>query len=90
MPAKTPLFAILLLGCALIPAASALTGFPAYVALPRDIDVPSPASLSDETLGEAEFPLAEGRTVTKQGHHYRSYLAFASGTNPGAAATWAA
>lgn len=69
-------------------ARAAVQGFPAYVNLPAGVDIPAPGSLTVEDLGEAEFSLSEGKSITKQGKHYRSYLAFASGTNPGAAATW--
>jgi outer membrane protein OmpA-like peptidoglycan-associated protein len=68
-------------------AAWCLPGFPSYVSLPG-VDIPEAGSLTVENVGEAEFYVKEGQTVTKQGKHYRSYLTFTSGKNPGAAVTW--
>lgn len=63
---------------------------PPYVPLPPGLAFASPESLAFEERGEAEFWMKEGVTETRQGRHWRGYLAFASGANPGAAATWAA
>ncbi|MEO8276229.1 MAG: OmpA family protein [Thermoanaerobaculia bacterium] len=67
--------------------AFAVEGFPAYVPLPAGVEPPSSGSLTAEDFGEADFWMEEGQ-VHKQGKHWRSYLAFASGVNPGAVATW--
>jgi outer membrane protein OmpA-like peptidoglycan-associated protein len=71
------------------PATWALQGFPEHVALPKDVvpyDVPSIVS---EAFAEVEFPLAEGKTVAKQGRHVRSYTKWPDADYKPAAATWA-
>ena len=68
---------------------AAVQGFPAYVTLPKYVLLYDEGSLSVENLAEVEFPLAEGKTVTKSGKHYRSYLKFGPDElNRPAAATW--
>ncbi len=58
------------------PTAFGLQGFPTYVTLPPGVILYDPGSLTVEDLAEYEFTLAEGKTVTQQGKHYRSYLKF--------------
>ena len=65
----------------------AAPGFPPYVPL-VGVEAPQPGSLTVEDFGEATFPLAADRSVTKQGRHYRSYVSFPGGVNPGAEAAW--
>jgi OmpA-OmpF porin, OOP family len=66
-----------------------LQGFPAYVSLPKSVLLYDEGSLIVENLAEVEFPLAEGKKVTKTGKHYRSYLKFGPEEfNRPAAATW--
>lgn len=68
---------------------AALQGFPAYVSLPQSVLLYDEGSLTVENLAEAEFPLAEGKSVAKQGKHYRSYLKFGPDElNRPAALTW--
>lgn len=69
--------------------ALAVQGFPAYFTLPKSVILYDEGSLSVESLAEVAFPLAEGRTVTKAGKHYRSYLKFGpEELNRPADATW--
>lgn len=60
------------------------------VPLPALLGAPEEGAVTSEAFGEAEFPVSSAKQVTKQGRHVRAYLPFASGSNPGAAATWRA
>jgi OOP family OmpA-OmpF porin len=62
-------------GCLLGTARAGLPGLPAAVTLPADVGLYDPeGGVAVETLAEAEFPVAEGKNVTKKGKHYRTYL----------------
>lgn len=68
---------------------AAAQSLPSYVPLPAGLVFASPESLAFEERGEAEFWMKEGISESRQGRHWRGYLTFTSGSNPGAGATWA-
>lgn len=70
-------------------AALALQGFPEHVALPKDVIPYDLPSIVNEAHAEVEFPLAEGKTVARQGRHVRSYVKWKDADYKPAAATWA-
>jgi outer membrane protein OmpA-like peptidoglycan-associated protein len=67
----------------------ALQGFPEHVALPRDVIPYDAGSIVVEAFAEVEFPVAEGKTVARQGRHVRSYTKWPDADYKPAAATWA-
>lgn len=69
--------------------AHALQGFPDHVALPRDVIPYDLASIVTEAYAEVDFPLAEGKTIAKQGRHVRSYTKWPDADYKPAASTWA-
>lgn len=71
-------------------AAGTLKGLPESLALPADVVLYDPGSVTVENLAEVEFPLAEGKRVTKKGKHYRSYLKWADADYKPVASFWPA
>lgn len=69
--------------------AFALQGFPDHIALPKDVIPYDAPSIVSEAFAEVEFPLAEGKTVAKQGRHVRSYTKWPDADYKPAASTWA-
>ncbi len=53
-----------------------IQGLPAYLTFPPGVVLYDTGSLTVEDVAEAEFPVAEGKTVTQKGKHYRTYLKF--------------
>ncbi len=90
MRLRAQILASLMLATLCSPAAWALQGFPAYVTLPKDVIPDSPGAITQESLAEAEFPLAEGKTIVQRGRHVRTYAKWPDADNKPAAATWAA
>ncbi len=76
LPRILALLAVLTWTAAAAAPLAALTGFPAYVTLPKNVILYDEGSLIVENLAEVSFPLAEGKTVVKTGKHYRAYLKF--------------
>ncbi len=71
--------------------AAALPGLPASVTLPAGVVLYDPdGGVTVETLAEAEFPLAEGKTVTKKGKHYKTYLKWSDAEQKPVASFWPA
>jgi OmpA-OmpF porin, OOP family len=72
-------------------AATPLPGLPASVTFPAGVVLyDSTADVAVENLAEVEFPLAEGKAVTKKGKHYRTYLKWTDADNKPVASFWPA